>query len=1210
MMQRIRYRSFSTGSFFFLIILHLLVAASTAQAAGDYITLKKYLSARMYTEAWLEMMRCELGNKVEDPKLTKLKKDLLPPTKKEALNRAKVKPDDSMLYTVLADIDFQEGQVDRGIQNISRSIENKPNDLSHYVFAKLLFTKGNIPQSLESMEKALHLNPGSEVLFEDFQFLYNTRAYGLTAAKRLTPDAGFLKRITPIAAKSGPPKPPDSPFDNDPTQTPEPVTPLETEPETGTETDVSDPLALAQTPDAPPKTPTGRQTGVSTGKKSGTSTGVSTGSGTSTSAGTSTGVAAKTGTQTLVTTKPPTEDPYAMPIDDPLGAMGTSTGSESPELPKADDPEQKTIKEAEGFLEHARNKFKDGNFDDAETNIKKALKIFPQILGADELQTKIDEKRTIEKNFKLAVSLYENEKYDLARDGIQKAYDAEQEKYPEATFYLGKIYVLGSNKDEEKARRYFDLFLKNPSANPELKRDVEWVVIGILTDQAQYEEAHRRFNDFVDREPEFAKNQSSYWKLKYRLWYRVYQTEVLVGTAVFCGAFIIVFFLMLIPSFGFFTFDPLKKAHTAFEAKQYDKAVKVVEDALKRKKHPIQIQRQLHEIAVEAHFLLKNYFKCQDHAKELLQLFADNPVAWKFLSKAYVETSDTTNDAITMYETMYRKNPENKDYLPILAKYYASQKLYSVEAMEVMEAFYQLEATNLDNVLALSEAFVQNKRMDEMVLTVLPQALKSKPDHIPFRELLARAYSKAGQFAEASRECLAVLKTNMNNMGIHVVYTSCMKKLNMLDEAVLQYEDFLRKNPGNPQLQEILTGLRKELEGAGGSAGGGSAYSSGGSGRISSGAGGKQGMPSSGGFSGGLDELSPFSEEILTDGLEGLPNIGFSGMETNTADPTDAQVKGFVEPLPDGLDTSKGQVPLPNFLRREGHEETPFPPASSPFSPQPSSQSSSSDTDLHDLPTMDPFSEGLIPMDEELLPPRKPQTDGPKPKAGSFSAGKMGKSETKSPESTSGAGSMSGNTADASKPFRIASVAPETSSKSRSSAPFASEKPSRASPPKSNNYEDDSLNVKVPTVANLPPAGGVGVPLGQTPSAPTIPNELAQARKSASAKKWDDVVGMLVPIFAGSRRKDVGLLLADAYLHQKKPELAQEILETLDFDQEMMSEEIKDVLYRVAVALEEAKHVPEALKIYDIICNVDINYLDAFDRSDRLYASQPKKSKN
>jgi hypothetical protein len=68
--------------------------------------------------------------------------------------------------------------------------------------------------------------------------------------------------------------------------------------------------------------------------------------------------------------------------------------------------------------------------------------------------------------------------------------------------------------------------------------------------------------------------------------------------------------------------------------------------------------------------------------------------------------------------------------------------------------------------------------------------------------------------------------------------------------------------------------------------------------------------------------------------------------------------------------------------------------------------------------------------------------------------------------------------------------------------------------------------------------------------------------------------------------------------------MAMEIIETLDIDPEIISEDIKDILYRTGVALENKKKTDEALKMYDMICNVDINYKDAFDRSDRIYTSK------
>ncbi|HNV69331.1 MAG TPA: hypothetical protein PKO06_06495, partial [Candidatus Ozemobacteraceae bacterium] len=203
----------------FCLVSGLLSAAPTS----DYTTLKKFLAARMYAEAYYELLKCELNNKSEDPKLSKLKKDLLPNARKEATNRSKVRGDDPLVFTVLADLDYQENQLERGKANVTKALNGDSGTLTNYVFAKLLFAKGNMSQAADAMEKALAADPGLETVFEDFQFLYHCKNYGLAAAKRLSPDPGFLVRAKQVSS-SEPPTPPDSPFENDPTRPPEVVT--------------------------------------------------------------------------------------------------------------------------------------------------------------------------------------------------------------------------------------------------------------------------------------------------------------------------------------------------------------------------------------------------------------------------------------------------------------------------------------------------------------------------------------------------------------------------------------------------------------------------------------------------------------------------------------------------------------------------------------------------------------------------------------------------------------------------------------------------------------------------------------------------------------------------------------------------------------------------------------------------------------------------
>jgi len=1042
-----------------------IMCSMTAFAANtaDYTSLKKYISARMLSEAYLELMRCELLNKEEDPKLTKLRKDLLKPVRADAEKRLKITPDDPATRMILGDIEFHEGRFDISVEHLSKTLERDPGALAHYTFSKVLFTKGKLSQSFEQLEKALQIDPSSEILFDDFQFLYNAKNYGLASAKRLTGKAGFLRRATPVAGERSVPQVPDNPFENDPTAPPDIPLPPEPQPE-------PDLLLTAKVP-AQPRNPGRQAASPATEFPPGDATSIE------------------------------ASDDAVLPANiEPPPSITIAT---APEVAQ-EDPERKKMKDAEYWFEQAKVKFADGKYDEAETTLKKAETMFSGLPGRDDLKKKIDAKKDIGQKYKFAVSLYQSEKYDLALPDILKAYEEEPEKYAEATFYLGKIYILGANRDLRKARDYFEKFQKLPNVDPELKRDVDWVMIGILTDDQQYAEAYSRFNHFIEQESEYAKNQPSFWKLKYTLWYKNYTTEVLAGLGLFLAAFIIVFILMVAPALNLFISDPVKKATMALEAGQNEKAVRITENALRRTNVPIQLQRQLLEISIQGHFALKNYFKCQENARHLLQQFADNPIGWKYLAKAYLETNTASDEAITMYETLYKQDPERTEYLPILCKYYVAQKQYTADAMEIMYAYFQSEPSNRENVTALADAYVQSKRMGDEVITVLKEAIKAKSDGEGYRELLARNYSKKGMYAEAARECLQVLTANVNNMGIHVVYTTCMKKMNMLDEAVLQYEEFLRRHPGNPQLTEIVTGLRKELE---------------------------QTTRSPEAFS-GTDELSPFSDDLMTDGLSPLP-----AKPALSSLPTDADIEGFVEPPPDGFESSDTSTPVPDFLKMPVDVGNPAPTASIPLKAM-SRQG-------HDMPP-GTLSEAVRPASAQL-PPAPPST-------GSVDD------------------ILSMPTLD----------------------PFAEQGIDGSDIP-------DDLGVMTQDVMK-------SATRAPSPAKPDdeIEKALAEARKKGSQKKWEDVVTLLTPVFASKRTKEIGLLLADAHLRCKKPSLAREIIETLEFDREMMSDDLKDTLYRIGVALESSGDINGALLLYDMICNVDINFRDTFDRSDKLYAGLKK----
>ena len=170
-------------------LLAFLMSTTILQAAGsseDYASLRKFLTAKMYGEAYNEILRLELTKDETDPKLEKLKIDLLEPTRERLTKQAKVSPDDPAIFTILADIAFHQGKLDEATNYINRALENKSGPTANFVFDKILFRKGNLAQAFDQMGTVLESMPDSPVVFEDFQFLYLHKSYFLYNLSGLT----------------------------------------------------------------------------------------------------------------------------------------------------------------------------------------------------------------------------------------------------------------------------------------------------------------------------------------------------------------------------------------------------------------------------------------------------------------------------------------------------------------------------------------------------------------------------------------------------------------------------------------------------------------------------------------------------------------------------------------------------------------------------------------------------------------------------------------------------------------------------------------------------------------------------------------------------------------------------------------------------------------------------------------------------------------
>ncbi len=1064
-----------------LLLICTLCAINLYAQDEQYVTLRKFLTARMYGEAYNELLRLELSRDEIDPKLEKLRIDLLERTKERLLRQARVSPDDPAIFTILADIDFHQGNLEEASKNISKALTNKSGPVANYVFAKILFRKGSLVQAFDQMGSVLEAMPDSPVVFEDFQFLYACKSYGIATARKISRNTNFIKRATPVAAGDNVPEIPESPFENDPTQ----VAALPATPPEAVETTPA-PINAASVTEEDDDLPFPDDSGDTDEADilPDESTGLPDESD-------------EPEDEDFVEDEPaqtsPAKDPQLLPPRPTPVAM-------TPEPPQPEtDPEKENIKKAEYWLQQAVRQFENRNYDDAQNNWKSAVELHADLPGKDELKTRLDAKFGLFKRYREAKDLFELEKYDKALPTLEEAYNEEPDRFKEAPFMIGKIYLLQAEPDYDKALHYLDLVLSQDNLDPLFKRDIEWTKMEIFYGMHRFDEANAIFQRFMANEEAFARNQTNFNHLRIGLWYNLNKTLVHIGFGVFIAMFLLVFVLRLLPAITMLS-DPLKGAKRMLESNKFQKAIGIAEKAL-RSKQPIQVEREFLEILVKCHFELKNFVRCQENARLILEKFPGNNIAWSYLAKASMASHDTSNEAITMYETLYRENPNRKEYLPILARHHAQTGNNTVEAMNILVTYYQSGGKEPPIVKALANGYVQNRSMGPEVIDILEEALKTD-DKLDYRELLARNFSKCGRYDDAARECLKVLNENINNMGIHVVYTSSMKKLKKLDTAIDQYKTFLQRYPGNPQLNEILNGLKKDLS-------------------I---------------FSPSESDLMQFPEDLP---MPDLPEPGFSDHHE------DIDLENYVEPPPEGFVMEDSQeTPLPEFLQGGEYSDEPLPDPlgfgdSGPgrLTPQPITPGGRQ-TELPqiELPTLDPFEDNSALFNEFA---------------------------SELPEELGG----------------------------------PAEPPLPLPPDSFNPYKQ--LPVEEPSSDALPGKRGSDSIKSATGQGLTM--KIAEAHEKVRASKWDDIIALLSPDFASERNKEAGILLANAWLGKNKPQMALEIIETLDFDPELLNEPIKEVLYRTGLALESEKKLDEALRMYDLICSVDINFKDAFDRSDKIY---------
>jgi tetratricopeptide (TPR) repeat protein len=1119
----------------FLLCLGFIGVSTLYGQMDEYVTLKKFLNAKMYGEAYNEILRHEITKDVISPELQKLRVNLLDKTKEQMLKKMKVNPDDPAIFTILADIAFQQSDLDNAMLYISKALDIRSGPMNNYVCAKILFARGNVDQAFDRMGNVLESMPDSQVVFEDFQFLYSCKNYGKTTAAKICKNSNFLLRATPALEKKEP-QAPKSPFENDPTKIAQ-VKPRAYDddpiyPDDYDEDEELDPLDdMARLPDEVyPNAGPGKALDLED-------------------------------YEDLIDPFSDFDDMATIDVekDMPPDPMALNEKSEALNTEQAI-----RLKQAEIHVMKAKEALDENDYLTARDEYESALKQYPALEDKTGVKATIDKFFGAKENYDEGVDYFVMGSYERARGLFESAYEYDPERYKGAAYYLGRIYLVQENPDYDKVLEFFEVILKSKEVDGEFRRETEWVKLQVLYEKGDFEGAHELFQYFKKNHGAYIKNKERYNDLLYGIYYHVYKAWLWGFLILLLLMFVGVAFLSFFSHSIFEPKDPVFLIKKAYKNRKYKKAIAIGEKAVAQGQ-PIQIEREILEQLVKIYFDLKIFEKSRDAARKILENFPENNVAWGYLASTSMATNDTSNEAIELYESIYKENPGNLEYLPVLAKHYMKNKKTSPEAMEILQAYYKMNGQDKDALIAIADGYVVNRTLSNEAVSILEAAAKAQYK-LEYKELLARNYSKMNEYAKAVEACLEVLDKNIDNMGIHVVYTTSMKKQGKIEETIEQYKKFIDKYPQKNQLVEILNGLNSDLTETGTS----------------------QGHEQ-------LPDLMDLPAELVE---PDLPSPGedfeFGGFEDSEEEP---QI-----PLPDFLKEDKKEeqasaekdlgLGLPTFeairsaFASSNLMENEEPPLAEPAEPveetetfesfEPFEQTVESEDTMEGFEPFEPaeFIEPVahietVPAMAEPAEPTEPIEDA-LPTLDPFSG------------------------SDFLDEF---ADLPEEIGAEVESTEVSSEASSEASP------ETEAEEAEPMSMPDLEPMGNYAP---QAPEKPTTVFELEEklliAREAIASSNFDIAIEALSQDYASNRNKEMGFILLEAWLGKGESKTAYELLETLDLDPEIMPEHVKDLLYQVGLALEKDKNNAEALKIYDMLCNVDINYKDVFDRSDKLYA--------
>ena len=111
----------------------------------------------------------------------------------------------------------------------------------------------------------------------------------------------------------------------------------------------------------------------------------------------------------------------------------------------------------------------------------------------------------------------------------------------------------------------------------------------------------------------------------------------------------------------------------------------------------------------------------------------------------------------------------------------------------------------------------------------------------------------------------------------------------------------------------------------------------------------------------------------------------------------------------------------------------------------------------------------------------------------------------------------------------------------------------------------------------------------------------SKAQKLFNEGQINDSITIFSELFEQNfKKQDTGFYLTYAYLKKDLLDLAYRQYRLSSFDEEILENRMKELIYQLGIKLENIGEFEKALEMYDKICRVDISYKDVFEKYENL----------